>query len=136
MAAFVVVDLTATPCSAHPAVARVCDRFLLVMEREPIGVAAGKSLMSLLEFWGLDKRALAAVLVTKDPLSACVSTAQTSADLGLPIAGVIPPAAEALKAAYGQAAPLLIADPESLPVDNLKLLAQRVTAAVLTGVER
>jgi len=135
MAAFVVVDLTATPYSAHRVLARMCDRFLLVMEREPIGLAAGKSLMRLLEFWGLEKRALAAVLVTKNPMSAYVSPAQAAAELGVPVAAVIPPATEVLEIAHRLAAPLLIAEPDSLPAESLKLLAQRLTAPVLAGVE-
>jgi Flp pilus assembly CpaE family ATPase len=135
LASFVVVDLAATPGCAHRACARMCDPFLLVMEREPIGVAAARNLLPLVESWGLEKHALAALLVTKNPMSAYVSTSQVSADLAIPVAGVIPPAAEALESAYRQGAPLLIAEPESLPAESLKLLAQRITAPVLAGVE-
>jgi CheY-like chemotaxis protein/MinD-like ATPase involved in chromosome partitioning or flagellar assembly len=135
MAAFVVVDLAATPGPAHGACAQMCDPFLAVMEREPAGVAAGKNLMSLLDTWGLEKRAMAAVLVTKNPMSAYVSTTQASAELGVPVAGVIPPATEVLETTYRLALPLLIAEPESLPAESLKLLAQRLTAPMLAGVE-
>ncbi len=134
IAAFVVVDLAATPGSAHRVCARMCDQFLLVMEREPIGVAAGKRLMNLLEFWELEKSTLAAVLVTKNPMLAYMSYEQASAELGVSVAGVIPPAAEALETAYRLGAPLLIAEPESIPADSLTLLAQRLTAPVSAGV--
>lgn len=134
MATFVVVDLAAIPGSAHRVCARMCDPFLLVMEREPIGVAAGKRLMNLLEFWELEKSTLAAVLVTKNPMSAYMSPDQASAELGVSVAGVIPPAAEALETAYRLGAPLLIAEPESMPADSLQLLAQRLTAPVFAMV--
>jgi DNA-binding NarL/FixJ family response regulator len=134
LADFVIVDLASVPSPVHQTCARMCDPFLLIMEREATGLAAGKSLASLLQSWGLEKSSLAAVLITKDPMSACVSPAEARSELGFPIAGVIPPAAEALALSYRRGSPLLVVDQDSLPAESLVRLAERLTAPVLTEV--
>jgi Flp pilus assembly CpaE family ATPase len=134
LANFVIVDLPPVPSAVHQACAQVCDPFLLVMEREAPGLAACKSLASLLQFWGLEKSSLAAVLITKDPMAACVSPAQARAELGFPVAGVIPPAAEAVALSYRHGSPLVAVDQDSLPAESLMRLAERLTTPVLTEV--
>jgi DNA-binding response OmpR family regulator len=134
LATFAIVDLPTVPSPVHQVCARMCDPLLLVMEREATGLAAGKSLASLLQFWGLEKGSLAAVLITKDPMSACVSPGQVRAELGFPIAGVIPPAAEAVAASYRRGSPLVVVEQDTLPAESLMRLAERLTAPVLTEV--
>ena len=135
LASFVLLDLPSTPLPVHQACARSCDPFFLVVEREPIGVAAGKNTVPLLDFWGLDKDCLGTVLVTKNPMSAYVPPAQVAVELGFPVTAVVPPAAEALAAACKLGAPLLVTEEDSLPAESLKLLAQRVAAPVMTETE-
>jgi DNA-binding response OmpR family regulator len=134
LAKFVIVDLPSVPSPVHQACARMCDPFLLVMEREASGLAAGKSLASLLQSWGLERSSLAAVLITKDPLAACVSPAQARSELGFPIVGVSPPAAEAVALSYRRGSPLLVVDQDTLPAESLLRLAESLTAQVLTEV--
>jgi Flp pilus assembly CpaE family ATPase len=134
LANFVIVDLPSVPSPVHQACARMCDPFLLVMEREATGLAAGKSLVSLLQSWGLEKNSMAAVLITKDPMSACVSPDQVRSELGFPLVGVIPPAAEAVAVSYRRGSPLLVVDQDTLPAESLMRLAERLTAPVLTEV--
>lgn len=134
LANFVIVDLPSVPSPVHQACAQLCDPFLLVMEREATGLAAGKSLASLLQFWGLENSSLAAVLITKDPMSACVSPDQARSELGFPIAGVIPPAGEAVALSYRRGSPLLVVDQDTLPAESLMRLAERLTTPVLTEV--
>ena len=134
VANFVIVDLASAPSPVHQACARICDSFLLIMEREATGLAAGKSLASLLQFWGVEKSALSAVLITKDPMSACVSPAEARAELGFPIAGVIPPAAEAVALSYRRGSPLLVEDQDTLAAESLMRLAERLATPVLTEV--
>jgi hypothetical protein len=128
------VDLPTVPAAVHQVCARMCDPLLLVMEREATGLAAAKSLVSLLQFWGLEKGSLAGVLITKDPMSACVSPGQVRSELGIPMAGVIPPAAEAVTASCRRGSPLVVADQDTLPAESLMRLAERLTAPVLTEV--
>jgi DNA-binding response OmpR family regulator len=135
LADYVLLDLPSTPSALHQPCARLCDPFLLVMERGPMGVAAGRNALPLFRLWGLEKGCLGSILVTKDPMSAYVSSAQVAIDLGLPVTSVIPPAAEALAAAHKLGAPLVITDPESLPSESLQLLAKRLAAPVLTEAE-
>jgi CheY-like chemotaxis protein/MinD-like ATPase involved in chromosome partitioning or flagellar assembly len=134
LAKFVIVDLPSVPSAVHQVCARMCDPLLLVMEREATGLAAAKSLVSLLQFWGLEKGSLAGVLITKDPMSACVSPVQVRSELGIPMAGVIPPAAEAVTASCRRGSPLVAADQDTLPAESLMRLAERLTAPVLTEV--
>jgi Flp pilus assembly CpaE family ATPase len=134
LANFVIVDLPTVPSPVLQACAQLCDPFLLVMEREATRLEAGKSLAALLEFWGLAKNSLAAVLITKDPLSTCVSPAQARSELGFPIAGVIPPAAEAVALSYRRGSPLLVEEQDTLPAESLMRLAERLSAPVLTEI--
>ena len=132
LADYVLLDLPSTPTAVHPACARLCDPFLLVLERDPIGLAAGRNALPLLRCWGLENDCLGSILVTKDPMSAYVSAAQVAADLGFPVVSVVPPAAEALAASHKLGSPLVVTDQESLPAESLELLAKRLAAPVLT----
>jgi DNA-binding response OmpR family regulator len=131
LADYVLLDFPFTPSPIHAACARLCDPFLLVMERDPIGVAAGRNALPLVRFWGLENDCLGSILVTKDPMSAYVSSAQVAVELGFPVVGVIPPAAEVLAASHKLGAPLVVTDQESLPAESLQLLARRLAAPVL-----
>ncbi len=130
----VLLDLPSTPTAAHPACARLCDPFLLVLERDSMGVAAARNVLPLLRLWGLEADCQGSVLVTKDPMAAFVSTEQVAADLGFPVIGVIPPAAAALAASHKLGAPLVITEQDSLPAESLELLARRLAAPVLAEV--
>jgi len=129
---YVLLDLPSTPSNVQPACARLCNPFLLVLDRQMTGLAAGRNTLPLLRFWGLESDCLGSVVVTKDPMSAYVSSAQVAMDLGFPVVGVIPPAAEALAASYKLGAPLVVTDQESLPAESLELLAKRLADPVLT----
>jgi DNA-binding response OmpR family regulator len=131
---YVIADFASVPSAAHRICARMCDPFVLVMDRDAAGLAAAKSAASLLYAWGLGRNTLAAVLVTRDAMSACVQPAQVRSDLGFPVAGVIPPAAEILAAARRQGSPLVTAERESLPADSLIRLAGRLSSAVVAEV--
>ena len=134
LASYVIVDLPSMPSAVHQVCARLCDPLLLVMEREATGLAAAKSLVPLLQFWGVEKGSLAGVLITKDPMSACLSPVQVRSELGIPMAGVIPPAAEAVAVSCRRGSPLVVADQDTLPAESLMRLAERLTAPVLTEV--
>jgi DNA-binding response OmpR family regulator len=134
LANYVIVDLPSVPSAVHQACARLCDPLLLVMEREATGLAAAKSLVSLLQCWGLERGSLAGVLITKDPMSACVSPVQVRSELSIPVAGVIPPAAEAVAVSCRRGSPLVVLDQDTLPADSLMRLAERLTAPVLTEI--
>jgi septum formation inhibitor-activating ATPase MinD len=67
-------------------------------------------------------------------MSACVSPDQVRSELGFPLVGVIPPAAEAVAVSYRRGSPLLVVDQDTLPAESLMRLAERLTAPVLTEV--
>jgi DNA-binding response OmpR family regulator len=132
---FTLLDLPGAASAVHRAACRLCDPLLITTERSPAGVAAGRDLVSLFSVWGVDKKSMAAVLVTKDPMSAFVPAPQAAAEIGVPVVSVIPPAAEALEICRRKGSPLVVAEPESLAADSLRALAERLAAPVLTAVE-
>jgi MinD-like ATPase involved in chromosome partitioning or flagellar assembly/ActR/RegA family two-component response regulator len=134
MADYVIVDLPSQPCGANQSAIAVCNFTVLVVEREPGAVAAGRSMAELLRSWIPDKTALGAVLITKDALAACLSTSAVHAELGCPIAGVVPPAAELCATSYRLGIPLALSDPDSLAAGSLTDLANKLAEPVLVPV--
>jgi septum formation inhibitor-activating ATPase MinD len=88
----------------------------------------------LLRSWIADKNALGAVLVTKDSLAAFLALSDIRTQLGCPIAGVIPPAADICAASYKLGVPLALSEPDSLAAASLIELANRLAVPVLVPV--
>ena len=89
---------------------------------------------ALLRSWIPDQTALGAVLITKDALGACLATSAVHAQLGCPIAGVIPPAAELCATSYRLGVPLALSGPDSLAAGSLTELANKLAEPVLVPV--
>ncbi len=134
MADYVIVDLPSQPCGASQSAIAVCNFTVLVVEREPGAVAAGRSMAELLRSWIPDKTALGAALITKDALAACLAPSAVHAQLGCPIAGVVPPAAELCTTSYRLGVPLALSDPDSLAAGSLTELANKLAEPVLVPV--
>ena len=134
MAEYVILDLPSHPCYASQTAVPGCNFTALVVEREPESVAAGSRMADLLRSWIADKHALGAVLVTKDSLASLPAQSDIRIQLGSPIAGVIPPAAELCAASYKLGVPLALSDPESLAAASLTELANKLAAPVLVPV--
>jgi MinD-like ATPase involved in chromosome partitioning or flagellar assembly len=134
LADYVVVDLPSYPCGTSLAAAACCNFTALVVEREPASVAAGNSMVELLRSWISDKNALGSVVVTKDSLASFLALSDIRTQLGCPIAGVIPPAAEICAASYKLGVPLALSEPDSLAAASLIELANRLAVPVLVPV--
>jgi CheY-like chemotaxis protein len=134
MAEYVILDLPSHPCYASQTAVAGCNFTALVVEREPESVAAGSRMADLLRSWIADKHALGAVLVTKDSLASLPAQSDIRTQLGCPIAGVIPPAAELCAASHKLGVPLALSDPESLAAASLTELANNLAAPVLVPV--
>jgi septum formation inhibitor-activating ATPase MinD len=91
-------------------------------------------MVDLLRSWIVDQHALGAVLVTKDSLASLLAQSDIRTQLGCPIAGVIPPAAEICAASYKLGMPLALSDPESLAAASLIELANKLAEPVLVPV--
>jgi CheY-like chemotaxis protein len=134
LAAYVLLDMPAVAGPVHEACARLCDPLLLVLERDPVGLAAGKNAVTLLSHWTVGRDSTGLVLVTKNPMAAYVPASQFASELDLPVVGVIPPAAEALASSCRKGIPLVIDAEGSLPAESLHELARRLTTPVLAEV--
>ncbi|RPI14292.1 MAG: hypothetical protein EHM65_04710, partial [Acidobacteriales bacterium] len=134
MAEYVIIDLPSLPCSTSQTAVAGCHATVLVVERDFGSVAAGSSMVELLKAWIADKNALGAVLITKDPLAAFLALPDVRAELGCPIVGVIPPAADLCAASYRRGVPLALSDPESLAGASLIALANTLAEPVLVSV--
>ncbi len=134
MAEYVIIDLPSLPCSTSQAAVAGCHAMALVVERDFGSVAAGGSMVELLKSWIAEKNALGAVLITKDPLAAFLALPDVRAQLGCPIVGVIPPAADLCAASYKRGVPLALSDPLSLAGASLMALANKLAEPVLVPV--
>ena len=134
IAEYVIIDLPSLPCSTSQAAVAGCHSVALVVERDFGSVAAGSSMVELLKSWIADKNALGAVLITKDPLAAFLALPDVRAQLGCPIVGVIPPAADLCAASYKRGVPLALSDPDSLAGASLMALANKLAEPVLVPV--
>jgi MinD-like ATPase involved in chromosome partitioning or flagellar assembly/ActR/RegA family two-component response regulator len=134
MADYVIADLPSHPCYTSQTAVACCNFTALVVEREPGSVAAGKGMVGLLRSWSADKDALGAVLITKDSLASFLALSDIRTQLGCPIAGVIPPAAEICAASYKLGVPLALSDPDSLAAASLIELANKLAEPVLVPV--
>jgi len=134
LAEFVILDLPSHPSCTSQAAVACCNFTALVVEREPGSVAAGSRMADLLRSWIADPHALGAVLVTKDSLASLPAQSDIRTQLGCPIAGVIPPAAEICAAACKLGVPLALDDPDSLAAASLVELANKLAEPVRVPV--
>jgi MinD-like ATPase involved in chromosome partitioning or flagellar assembly len=134
MADYVIIDLPSHPCRTSQTAVACCNFTALVVERAPGSAAAGKGMADLLRSWIADKHALGAVLVTKDSLASFLALPDIRTQLGCPIAGVIPPAADLCAASCKLGVPLALSDPDSLAAAGLVELANKLAGPVLVPV--
>jgi MinD-like ATPase involved in chromosome partitioning or flagellar assembly/ActR/RegA family two-component response regulator len=134
MADYVIVDLPSHPCDASQSAAGSCSFMMLVVEREPVCVGAGKVMVALLRSWMGRNPGLGAVVVTRNSLSSPLKLPDIQVQLGCPIVGVIPPAAELCANSYQSGVPLALDEPDSIAAANLTDLANRLAEPALVPV--
>jgi MinD-like ATPase involved in chromosome partitioning or flagellar assembly/CheY-like chemotaxis protein len=133
MADYVIVDLPSDPCQITQAAVANCEAAVLVVNREPACLAAGKSATELLALWGVAEKSLLAVVVVKDA-EGFISSEELASRLGCAIAGMIPPSAELCAASLRAGTPLCVQDPESIAAGNFARLVEKLTGpAVLAS---
>ncbi len=127
MADYVVVDLPCCPHGAVQAAARLCGVMVLVVEREPTCVMAGKIALDLLKSWGVHGVA-GALIVNRAVVPVPMSLPEIRSGLGCELVGVVPPAAEACMAAQRQGLPLVLYQPDNMAAVSLTEIANRLAA--------
>ena len=123
---YVVLDL---PCEASPGnrvAIEGCDFAVLAVEPEPLCLKAGKTVVQLLEAWGLSRLLIGAVVVNRGLWGSGVHAREIRAELGCEVVGMIPPGVEAVRSAMQTGLPLILSRPESNPAAALNDLALRL----------
>jgi len=125
-ASFVALDLPADASVATRAAVQACDFSLLMLEPEPISVAAAGNLLELLERWGLGRKTIGAVVVNRGLSANTMTIREVMSSLPCEVVGAVPPAVEAFLAAQKSGVPVVVSKPESTCAMALADLAARV----------
>ncbi len=127
MATVVLVDLGAGLPPYAPKILQHCDRLFIVVE--PIFPANHYALALLedLETLGFARHRVNLSLVTKTRTSLQIPWRQLQADLGVDVAGIIPPAAEQAHQAAQGGVPLISTDPDSLITEQIRKVSRHVS---------
>jgi pilus assembly protein CpaE len=125
LADFVVVDLPSALSETNRAVIQSSDLLALVIERDPICIQAAGMILKAIELWN-DAPQIGAIIVNRTPLPSSAPITEVETQLGIPIFGVIPPAADLCGAAQNARTPVVIFDAESLVASSISALADRL----------
>jgi Flp pilus assembly CpaE family ATPase len=128
LAEYIIVDLPACPSEANQAALLQCDFICLVLEPGPSGLKAGKIMLDLLNFWGVNRGIVGLVVANHRSFQLDLTDIKTQ--LGCDIVGVIPPAAEACWAAQAQGMPVVNVHPDSLVTIQLNEIAGRLSTEI------
>ena len=125
MADLVVLDLPPDPSDANCAALRECAFAGLVLEREPSCVAAGRIMLDHIRSW-THEVVVGAVVVNRIPLAIPMDLGHIATELGLGIAGLVPPAPDACVLAQRAGDPVVVTYADSLIADSFLKLASTV----------
>lgn len=125
LADLVVVDLPPVTSPLCQAALRACDVVVLVVDREPAAMEAGRAAAELLRACAGPEAATGAVIVNRTPLASLLSLAAMRAELKCEIVGVVPHDM-ALSAVPRGGTPFVVSHPESLAGESLVELAGRI----------
>jgi pilus assembly protein CpaE len=125
---YVVIDLPASLSAANRTVIQDSAVLALVVERDPICVAAAKEMLKAIQFWQPTPTLLGAIVVNRTVFASPLELADLESLLSIPILGVVPPASDLCVAAYKAGCPVVAFDPESLAAQSLSALAERLAA--------
>jgi pilus assembly protein CpaE len=122
MAELVVLDLPAEPSGSNRYAIRDCNFVGLVLEREPSCLAMARIMLDHIRSWS-SEALVAAIVVHRAPLAVPMELEQITGALGLAIAGLIPPAADACVLSQKAGIPLVTGYAETLVADSFLTLA-------------
>jgi len=127
---YVVVDIPTSLSDSNRALIEDAALLALVVERDSLAVDSARLLLRAIDSWKAGQIALGAVLANRAALVSPLPMADIEVHLGIPILGVIPPAADLCAAAQNAHSPLLTFEPDSLPAIALRALSRIVAHQV------
>lgn len=125
---YVIIDLPCYPSAASRVAARACDRVIVVVEPEPICVAAGAVALELLQSWGVSRSVVCAAVVNRIGAASPMPLATIRQQLGCGIVGVVTPAPDLAVKSLESGRPLVISAPNSMVALALKEMTDRLLA--------
>lgn len=135
MADRVILDLPWTAWSLVRAAIRHADLVVLVVEREPGAIAAGRRMVEQLRKECLVEGLVRAVIVNRVALACPASLSEIEQQLGVPVAAVVPPNPDLCIQARKSGAPVVFFQPESPVAVSLVELSGKLEEAMGAGVE-
>lgn len=123
---YVVADLPFVPSAASEALIRRSSYVAMVVERDAISIAAGKTLLQVLGGWSVDKERVGAVLVNRVAVAHPLPLGEVRSGLGCELIGIVPPAAETLALAQHAATPLVAHQTQEIAATALTEIAARL----------
>ncbi len=111
-------------------VMQMCDHILLVVEPVHPTDTIARALIDELHSNGIPRSKMALALVTRERTSLQIPWRQISADLGLPLAGIVSPAPEQAHQASQGGTPLVVLHPDSLVADQIRKMAANLVGGL------
>lgn len=127
----VLLDLPSQPSHATEAALRLCDQIVLVVEREPAAVFAGKEVVAQLQDWGVGDHLAGALVVNRTVFPIPMEIGEIQTILGRPVVGMIPWAATACQRALREGTPLAVGQRENDASIIFAELAQKIAVRKL-----
>lgn len=126
MAAYVVLELPSYPTRATAPVIAACNYVVMVVEPEPASLIAGSLKLELLREWGVGASNIGVVAVNRAASATSMSLKQVREQVGCEVIGMIPPMAEACRAAQSNGLPVVLYQPDIIASQNVSDMAGRL----------
>jgi pilus assembly protein CpaE len=110
------------------ALAKLCDRLVVVMEPIHPTPLIGRTIIEELEVNGVPRHKMSLALVTRERTSLQIPWRQLESDFGIGLAGIISPAPEQAHQASQGGTPLVVMHAQSLVSDQIHKLADQLAA--------
>ena len=134
LADVVLLDIPALPSMATRAAIRECDFVALLIEPQPVCIAAGKVALETLSAWKVAGHQVGVIVVNQRPASLGIRMQEIKAQLNCNIIGLVPGAVDACMLAQRLGSPFVISQPEIAPSIALRDIANRLTSDSATFV--
>jgi DNA-binding response OmpR family regulator len=123
---FLLFDLLPFPAVLARTAVVACNYAAIVAAMNPVSIAAAREVAELIESWGVSRHLIGAIGVHQAATENACRIADLASTTLCEVAGMVPPAADAVLAAYHAGSPLVAARPESNAAVALIDLAARL----------
>ena len=130
---YVVLDLPSHASAACQMAVKHCDFVVVVIDRTPTCVMAGKVMVDLLQLCGVIPVRIGVVIVNRQPLPISVDVAEVLSTMGCQLVGVVPTATDACSEEHRAGMPMVSNDPQGTASGALIEIADRLATEQIVG---